>query len=67
MPSKFKEVKKMKLTGELKEKVERNETKEAEKKDIKGMMEDGDKVLSDDELDNVTGGAALWTEPGPKM
>ena len=43
----------MKLTGELKEKVEHTENKEEAKKAI----EDAGMILSDDELDQVAGGA----------
>ena len=42
----------MQLTGELKEKVEKTETKEEAKKTI----EDAGMILSDDELDQVAGG-----------
>ena len=47
----------MQLTGELKEKVEKTKTKEEAKKTIKeaGM------ILDDAELDQVAGGAAMYT------
>ena len=49
----------MKLTGELKEKVEKTETKEEAKKTIKeaGM------ILDDAELDQVAGGEIKDREP----
>ncbi len=42
----------MKLTGELKEQVEKAETKEEKKK----LLEDAGIKLTDDELDKVAGG-----------
>ena len=48
----------MKLTGELKEKVEKTESREEAKKTI----EDAGMILDDAELDQVAGGAEeLWT------
>ena len=44
----------MKLTGELKEKVEKAENKEEAKKTI----EDAGMILDDAELDQVSGGAS---------
>ena len=49
----------MQLTGELKEKVEKDETKEEAKKTIE---EDG-MILDDDELDQVSGGSAVTFKP----
>jgi bacteriocin-like protein len=48
----------MKLTSELKEKVEKTESKEEAKKTIEaaGM------ILSDDELDQVSGGAGFYPD-----
>ena len=51
----------MKLTGKLKGKVEKTETKETAKKVIKETKEDNGMILSDDELDHVSGGAYCWT------
>ena len=48
----------MELTGELKEKVEQTETKEEAKKTI----EDAGMILSDDELDQVAGGADVYED-----
>ena len=47
----------MELTGELKEKVEQTKEKEEAKKTI----EDAGVILNDEELDQVAGGAELWT------
>ena len=47
----------MKLTGELKKKVEKSESKEEAKKTI----EEAGMILDDTELDQVAGGAELWT------
>ena len=47
----------MELTGELKEKVEQTKDKEEAKKAI----EDAGVILNDEELDQVAGGAELWT------
>ena len=47
----------MELTGKLKEKVEHTEDKEEAKKTI----EEAGLILNDEELDQVTGGAELWT------
>ena len=49
----------MKLTGELKEKVEKAETKEEAKKIIKEAGEEAGMSLSDEELDQVAGGHLL--------
>ena len=46
----------MQLTGELKEKVEKAETKEEAKKTI----EDAGMILDDTELDQVAGGGPDW-------
>ena len=46
----------MNLTGELKEQVERKETKEETKELIKETMEDAGMILSDEELDQISGG-----------
>ena len=47
----------MELTGELKEKVEQTKDKEEAKKAI----EDAGVILNDEELDQVAGGAAMYT------
>ena len=47
----------MQLTGELKEKVEKTETKEEAKKTI----EDAGMILDDAELDQVSGGMSEGT------
>ena len=47
----------MQLTGELKEKVEKTETKEEAKKTI----EDAGMILDDAELDQVAGGERSFT------
>ena len=47
----------MQLTGELKEKVEKTESKEEAKKTI----EEAGMILDDAELDQVSGGAAMYT------
>ena len=49
----------MKLTDELKEKVEKAETKEEAKKIIKEAGEEAGMSLSDEELDQVAGGHLL--------
>ena len=50
----------MKLTGELKDKVEKTETKEEAKKTI----EDAGMILDDAELDQVAGGGSAGTGIG---
>ena len=52
----------MKLTGELKEKVEQAETKEEAKKTI----EEAGMILDDAELDQVSGGTD-WDRIDPNM
>lgn len=52
----------MKLTGELKEKVEKAETKEEAKKTI----EEAGMILDDAELDQVSGGTD-WDRIDPNM
>ena len=49
----------MKLTGELKEQVEKAETKDEKK----SLIENAGMLLTDDELDQVAGGLwdGLWT------
>ena len=47
----------MELSKELKEKVEKTETKE----EAKQAIEDAGMILDDAELDQVAGGAELWT------
>ena len=49
----------MKLTGELKEKVEKTESKEEAKKAI----EDAGMILDDTELDQVAGGSFIPKKP----
>lgn len=51
----------MKLTGELKEKVEQSETKEEAKKTI----EDAGMILDDAELDQVAGGCLKVSSQEP--
>ena len=53
----------MKLTGELKEKVEKTEIKKEAKKPI----EDAGMILNDEELDQVAGGADMLPDSGPRM
>ena len=45
----------MELTGELKEKVEKSETKEESRK----IIEDAGMILNDNELEQVTGGSQI--------
>ena len=47
----------MELTKELKEKLENAESKDEEKK----VIEEAGINLTDEELDQVAGGAELWT------
>ena len=48
----------MKLTGELKEKVEQAETKE----EAKQTIEEAGMILDDTELDKVAGGADVYED-----
>ena len=57
----------MKSTNELKEKVEKNGTKETAKKVIKETTENADMILSDDELDHASGGAYTGDVPEASM
>ena len=52
----------MKLTGELKEKVEQAEKAES-KEEVKQTVKEAGMILSDDELDQVSGGGGIgWKE-----
>ena len=55
----------MKLTGELKEKVEKAENKEEAKKilgETKQNVEEAGVILDDAELDQVSGGAGFYPD-----
>lgn len=51
----------MKLTGKLKEKVEKTENREEAKEIIKNAGEEAGLVLNDEELDEVSGGGSTHT------
>ena len=66
----------MQLTGELKEKVEKAETKEEAKKTIeedhrrspsKKTIEEAGMILDDAELDQVAGGSNVRKHPRPHI
>ena len=53
----------MKLTGKLKEQVEKAETKEEKK----NLIEDAGMELTDEELDMIAGGAYSGFQPMPPI
>ena len=57
----------MKLIGNLKEQVEKAETKEAAKEVIKETIEEAGMLLSDDELDMVAGGKSIHIPSVPNV